>query len=518
MRGALLCTVAVVALGGCFGGVPPASGGNTAPAVDAGTTLPAVDAGNPPTDAGGGNDAIPPGGTDSGISGNNDAGSPGGGETGTRGSSDAGSGGTDTGGNGSTDAGTPGGTDGGTNGGTDTGSNGSTDAGTPGGTDGGTSSDTDAGSPGTDAGSPGDTGGGTDGGSAATFPASEDPQFVVIRSSAPACSGIGPQGDPGTPTRVLRAFPSGYWWCRDPAAGDFATSDGQGDVAFSCESALPESGWNEVYSRDGTVNTKINSWGLVAGLGDGFVAAYIPWGNFKADLTFTWFDGTWHSAGYSDKPEEARGAAALAWRPVLVVRRSDRTTQWHDEHGNPLRPAVTWPYIPLVLGVDTLGHALIGQNTPGTAEGEIYGMWIDSEDQQVGLPFSWRDFPGGRAEPVIGGGLLFNRTTFVPSGGAPHPAPAWFATHAEPMRIVNDARAYAFARSERGSCAPTVTLVAPDGTECGSISLIGRDFGCPQTAAVGVDGSLIQSIATDVKDPSGYAYTIWRWWPAYLLR
>ena len=86
------------------------------------------------------------------------------------------------------------------------------------------------------------------------------------------------------------------------------------------------------------------------------------------------------------------------------------------------------------------------------------------------------------------------------------------------MRIVNAARAYAFARPDDGSCSPTVTLFAPDGTECGSISLIGRDSTCPQPAAVGVDGSLIQSMPTNVQDPNGYSYTIWRWWPAYLLR
>ena len=37
-------------------------------------------------------------------------------------------------------------------------------------------------------------------------------------------------------------------------------------------------------------------------------------------------------------------------------------------------------------------------------------------------------------------------------------------------------------------------------------------------AAVGVDGSLVQSMPTNVQDPNGYSYTIWRWWPAYLLR
>ncbi|HYZ89243.1 MAG TPA: hypothetical protein VE620_08105 [Myxococcales bacterium] len=321
------------------------------------------------------------------------------------------------------------------------------------------------------------------------------------------------------PTRTLRTFPSADSWCLDSRTPNFATSDGQGDVAFSCESALPELGWNEVYSRDGTVNTRINTFGLATGLADGFVAFYVPFGNFKSDLTFTWFDGSWHSGGYSDKPGEGRAAATHAWRPVLVVRRSDQTTQWHDEHGTPLRPAKTWPYVPLVFGVDSLGHALIGQNTPYTADGEIYATWIDSDDQQVGLPFSWRDHPvSGPVEHVIGGGLLFNRTTLVRSGELPQPAPAWFASHTEPMTVVNGARAYAFTRSDPDSCAPTVTLFAPDGTECGSISLIGRDSSCPQPAALGIDGTLIQVINTDVKDSNGFAYTIRRWWSAYLLR
>src|SRR5438067_13182184 len=85
---------------------------------------------------------------------------------------------------------------------------------------------------------------------------------------------------------------------------------------------------------------------------------------------------------------------------------------------------------------DSLGHALIGQNTSGTAEGEIIAKWVDADDQTVGHPFSWRDSPGGMSEHVIGGGLLFNRTTYVPSGGLPQPAPAWFATHAERMMVV----------------------------------------------------------------------------------
>ena len=112
---------------------------------------------------------------------------------------------------------------------------------------------------------------------------------MVVRSSAPACSGIGPQGDPGTPTRIARIFPSGYWWCSDGAS-----SDGQGDVAFACQSALPENGWNELYSRDGTVNTQINSWVAARGLADGFITDYVPFGGFKEDLTFAWFDGAWH--------------------------------------------------------------------------------------------------------------------------------------------------------------------------------------------------------------------------------
>jgi len=452
VRRALLCVLASLALGRCSGGSPPASSSSTSPSADAGTS-PGTDAGTSP-------------GTDAGTSPGTDAGSP-----------------PVVDGGGSTDGGTPG----------------DTDAGTPGGTDGG---------------SPG----GTDGGTGATFPASEDPQFVVVRSSAPACSGIGPQGDPGTPTRIARIFPSGYWWCSDGAS-----SDGQGDVAFACQSALPENGWNELYSRDGTVNTQINSWVAARGLADGFITDYVPFGGYKEDLTFAWFDGAWHKAGYSDARDEGRAYAAHAWRPVLLVRRFDRTTQWHDEHGNPLRPPQTWSYVPFLFGVDSLGHALIGQNTPGTADGEIYGMWIDGNDQPVGSPFSWRDPPPAnlsyaRGEPVIGGGLLFNgRTTLVPSGSGPQPAPQWFATHTEPMRVVNAGHAYAFARTDTSSCSPTVTLFAPDGTECGSISLIGRSSTCPQPAWVGVDGTLIQSIGTNVKDPSsGYMYTIWRWWPAYL--
>src|SRR5438270_4672567 len=263
MRRALLCALAVLALGRCSGGAPPATGGTNSPTVDAGT--PPGDAGTSPPDSGGTPDAGTPETPDAGTPGGSDPGA---------------------------DAGAPGGTDAGAPGDTDAGAPGDTDAGTPGDTDAGTAGGSDGGTA-------------TDGGSAATFPASEDPQFVVVRSSAAACNGVGPQGDPGTPTRVLRVFPSSYWWCATSRYADFATSDGQGDVAFSCESAEPEQGWNEVYSRDGTVHTSINSWGLVTGLADGFAASYIPFGDYKADLTFTWFDGAWHSAGYSDKPDGA---------------------------------------------------------------------------------------------------------------------------------------------------------------------------------------------------------------------
>jgi hypothetical protein len=86
------------------------------------------------------------------------------------------------------------------------------------------------------------------------------------------------------------------------------------------------------------------------------------------------------------------------------------------------------------------------------------------------------------------------------------------------MAVVNGGRAYAFVSDGAGTtgCAATVSLVATDGTACGTITLTSPAASCPQRTSVGADGTLIQLVQTaQAADPQAAA-SLWRWWPAYL--
>ena len=410
------------------------------------------------------------------------------------------------------DGGTPG-ADGGTSGA----DAGLPDAGTPSGTDGGTGG-AGGGGGGSDGGTPGPDAGTPDGG---TDPAAQyDPRFIIHRSDSAACAGIGPSAVP-TPVRLLRTqHTGGYAWCSGPME-----SDGRGDVAVSCESTLPERGWQELYSADGRVKGEMKAFSI-APLDDGFATAYFPFGGQQpSQVTFAWFDGAWQQQQYSDPFATPRGLSGMAWRGALLYRLRDDnggalTTQRFDSHGNPRRSPRSWPGARSLEGapVDSQGNALVLWRE--TWDGPLRAQWMGPDDASQGPAFNLPGASGeGLLSPLIGGGFVRDRSFMLRVGQAPDPAvPAWMATRTGPFRIVNNARAYAFYKedaegSEQPCQGPSVTLVAPDGTVCGTVDLVAGDATCGQPVRVGVDGTLMQSLRVSSDPDMELETAVWRWWP-----
>lgn len=408
------------------------------------------------------------------------------------------------------DAGTPAGADGGVpvpDGGTPSG--GAPDAGTPRpGADGGTP---DAGTPGP--GADGGTSGGGDGGTAFD-PASYDPRFAVTRSDAPACAGIGP-GPVPTPARQVFSNPSNTHDCWGPEV-----SDGQGDIGTRCYAWSADVGWFDLHPLRGPLG-QLNANQLVPFI-DGFGAAYTPQGPRAMQLNFAWFDGAdWHT---SSAPQAEQTLVRLigAGARALVLRQgpggAPLSLQDYDAHGNPLGPPRAWPGTGFgYAGVDARGYVLITWSTaPG---GGLTGQWLTPEGAPLGAAFDAPPPPDDSAtlEPLANGGFVLGRAAVLPEGQPPAPVPSWLAARPQPFVLVNGGRAYAFFKPDAEPpgqpCAPTVTVVAPDGTACGTVSLLFGTNTCPQPARVGIDGTLMQSWATGRRDHFGATVYVWRWWP-----
>ena len=345
---------------------------------------------------------------------------------------------------------------------------------------------------------------------AAWDPSSLDPRIDVLLTGSPSCAAVGPRDPAPSPVRIVRPSTTSCG-----SAG--ATSDGLGDVAVACLDGTGDRGWNEVFSRDGNQHATLAGWTLAAPTDSGFAAAYRPFGARTARQGFVWFDsGAWQSSSDPDTSSPMRFVFSRPGKGTLEIAWTDgsgngATTRWVDAHGNPLRPALAWPAaVGLgVGGIDDLGRALLtygSATSPGTS-----ARWLDRDDVtgtelQVPAPDGW--------EPLSGGGLVQRRTFVLRSGStALEPAPAWLAAHTEPMTIVNGNRAYAFVTDANASqgCVTTVSLVATDGTSCGTITLTAQT-GCPQRTSIGPDGTLIQLVPTLQPDPG----SVWRWWSGYL--
>ena len=374
---------------------------------------------------------------------------------------------------------------------------------------GGASSSTDAGNP---------DGGASDGG-ASWDPASLDPRIEVSMSGAPDCAGVGPEEVAPVPVRVLRTFPSSRWGCSGPA-----TSDGQGDVAFPCVSAFPESGWNDLYSADGRFRGQIHGWSSALPTALGFVSGYTPFGPRENRFEFAWFDGAaWQGATAADATVAGHWIAANPGTSVLELWDDDAAgggpaTRWVDLRGNALRPPRPWPGVHFgAAGVDGRGRALVAYSKDPL--GGTFLRWLEPDDSvgpEFGSPSDTLPGPG-EIVPLAGSGVLLNRSWIVRSGATRVESAGWLQARTEPFAVVNGGRAYAFtATSASPPCSPTVQLYATGGTFCGTLSLYGAGDSCPQHADVGIDGTLIQSVPTDHETTVGSKDTLWRWWSGYL--
>ena len=346
---------------------------------------------------------------------------------------------------------------------------------------------------------------------AAFDPASLDPRIVVTTSSADVCAGVGLQQPVPAPVRVTRSFPSSYWGC-----GGWMTGDGQGDVAFQCTSYLPESGWAEVISADGTTtNSQLKTYAKPVPLDDGFASSFnpAPYGPNTQTTSFAWFDGArWQLNQFVQPAASGWEVAGHAWTGAVMYRTDDGNgsgpmTQWVDTHGNALSDPLYWNASSVsVRGVDSLGNALV--LLPGAAAFQ----WIDQGNNPVGDQYPWTNrvsYPPW--DPLIGGGLIARNGAIYPDGAPSDVPPSWLNGKPGDMQVVNAGAAYAFTRE--GQCTPTVSLYAPDGTLCGSVSLYGATDACPQPASLGVDGTLIQDVRSGTYDQYGAQVHVWRWWP-----
>lgn len=354
----------------------------------------------------------------------------------------------------------------------------------------------------------------TDGGTSNASDPQPDPGATlrVTPSGAPGCDGLLPSSIP-LPT-TIRVGVSASFSCSDAW-----TSDGQGDVAVPCDSGSGGQGFAILYSRDGATKGQLFTRTTPQSTTDGFASAYSPSGSGGTLITFAFTsDGAWQSTQFS---EDLRAMSQLIASPqggalLLSGTGGGATSQWFDAHGTPVRPARSWPQVASFeyAALDSAGNALVAYRD---GHGALRGQWISSADADLGAPF---DAPAldPESEPITalaGSGVILGRRAIALPGQPLAPVPAWLSTRPEPFQTVRGSRAYAFLphfAPGAPACAPSVELVLPDGTSCGTIDVLEPGSMCPSWARVGPDGTLMHGMA-DTGSPQGQQ---WRWWPGLL--
>jgi hypothetical protein len=195
---------------------------------------------------------------------------------------------------------------------------------------------------------------------------------------------------------------------------------------------------------------------------------------------------------------------------------------------------------PLAAHGPVFGVAVDVQNrtlviTGGAGSGQISAQWFEADGTPLSGEFLlFENFVPSAAtwfegRPLLGGGLAIRRMDQEnDANGKPYQTASWLAAlhsgmpQVQPppaylrpdtdLAIVRGGRAYALLPMGKPSapCAPSVAIVAPDGTRCGSVTLpvLGRSGTCRTSdLSIGSDGT-ISELVTPVL-PNNCAWTVW---------
>lgn len=216
----------------------------------------------------------------------------------------------------------------------------------------------------------------------------------------------------------------------------------------------------------------------------------------------------------------------------------------YDPSGNPrwFTPFSFGNGAPMALGVDRAGNTLFLWKSYDDAN-RVRGVWLDPAGA-LGSPFDVHDdFGTGvslELRPQVGSGLFLRAIeyqyladgtveiqsqwvdAFAARSTAPQAAPDWLAFWGNSdLAVIRNGAGYAVLPNptQMTGCAQTVSILAPDGTACGSQTFTLSSQSCTTAAlTVGRDGTLIQQVPKSLESctAGGNCPCDYRWWPGYL--